>query len=51
MVFNVPFGPRCLAFCGRVLRETAGRGNAAIVIWKLWLRFRRWGTGLRTPSL
>ena len=24
-------------FCGRVLQESAGRGNAEIVIWKFWV--------------
>lgn len=36
-------------FCGRVLRESTGRGSVAIVIWKFWVALspvgdRRTGT-------
>lgn len=37
-VLNVPFIPPVTGhFYGRVLRESAGRGKTAIVIWKSWL--------------
>lgn len=37
MVLNVPFSPVTGHFCGRVLRESTGRGIPAIVIWKFWV--------------
>lgn len=39
MALNVLFSPHTVTghFCGRVLRESTGRGSAAIVIWKFWV--------------